>query len=192
LWVAAPKENPLDGEEENAENGEGLSLSLLLLPKAELAPPKIDGLLPLLLPAPKAIPPLPGAEGLPNTGGAALVDADADKVPNPPPGLLLLPTPPKEEDFPKTNPSPVDADDARAPNPPVAWLLFPPSPPNEGGFPKTGSSSLDDSEAGSVQNPPVALLPVPPKAEAPPLPKIDVDGFPPPLPRVEGLPKTGA
>ena len=144
MWVAAPKENFFDGDEENAENGEGLSFSeLLLLPKAEFAPPKIDGF---------------GAEGLPNAGG----DIDAASAPNPPPRLLLLPLP---------------------------------TPPNEEGIPKTGSASPGDSEAGSVQNPLVALLlpvPVPPKAEAPPLPKTDVDGFPPPIPRVEGLPKTAA
>ena len=36
MWVAATKENFFDGDEENAENVEGLSFSeLLLLPKAE-------------------------------------------------------------------------------------------------------------------------------------------------------------
>ena len=178
----------------NAENGDGCESSSLAVPgllaKADfppLLPPKIDGLLLLLLPPPKidglllllppplpkALPPLPLPQPPPNGDDEAL--ADAARAPNPPaaPPPVLLP---KAEAVPNTGPVlPVVEAAARAPKPPVV--------PNADVVPKTGPA---------VE----ALVVVLPKADISPLPN-DTLLLPPPLepkppPRGDGLPKEGA
>ena len=94
------------------------------------------------------------------------------------------------EGRPNTAGGDVDVDADSAPNPPPALLrlvllLRVPSTPNEESFPKTGSAPPGDPAVVSVQNPLVDLLLLLPENPG-------TDGVPPPVPRVEGLPKTGA